>query len=166
MIIRRLSPADVADYRRLRLQGLRECPTAFGSSYAEEAARPRRAFAGRLAQTPANWTFGAFEAGRLVGVLTLVRETKAKEKHKAAIYGMYVDPTARRRGVGRALVDRAWRTASRLRGVRQVRLAVVASNRPALRLYETAGFSVYGREEAALFVGRRYYAELFLVRKL
>jgi len=166
MIIRRLSPADSAEYRRVRLQGLRECPTAFGSSYAEEVARPRSAFARRLRQTTANWTFGAFEAGRLVGVLTLVRETRAKEKHKTAIYGMYVDPTARRRGVGRALIDRALRTAHRLRGVRQVRLAVVASNHPAVQLYQAAGFRVYGREVAALFVAGRYYAELFLVRKL
>jgi len=166
MTIRRLSPADVSAYRRIRLHGLRECPAAFGSSYAEEAKRPRSAFVNRLEQTPATWTFGAFDAGRLVGVLSLVRETRAKEKHKAAIYGMYVERPARRSGIGRALVERALATARQLRGLRQVRLAVVDSNLAARRLYEAAGFTVYGREEAALFVGGRYHAELFLVRKL
>jgi ribosomal protein S18 acetylase RimI-like enzyme len=166
MVIRRLSPADLSIYRRIRLGGLRESPAAFGSSYAEEARRPRRAFASRLEQTPGKWMFGAFEDQRLVGVLNLVRETKAKEKHKAAIYGMYVERRARGKGVGRALLNRALATARRLRGVRQVRLAVVESNEPALRLYESAGFKIYGREESALFVGGRYYAELFLVRRL
>ena len=166
MTIRRLTPADVSAYRRIRLRGLRECPAAFGSSYAEEVKRPRAAFAHRLAQTPARWTLGAFEAGRLVGVLSLVRETRAKEKHKAAIYGMYVERPSRRTGIGRALVAHALATARQLRGLRQVRLAVVASNLAARRLYAAAGFTVYGREAAALFVAGRYHAELFLVRRL
>ncbi|MDO8539561.1 MAG: hypothetical protein Q7S40_03910 [Opitutaceae bacterium] len=37
MTIRRLSPSDAAVFRRFRLRGLRESPTAFGSSFAEES---------------------------------------------------------------------------------------------------------------------------------
>lgn len=166
MIIRRLLPSNVVAYRRLRLYGLRESPTAFGSSHTEEARRPLKAFAARLEQTDAKWTFGAFEKERLVGVVTLIREEKKKEKHKASIFGMYVEPKMRTNGIGRQLLDRAVETARRMSGLKQVRLAVVEGNRSALRLYESAGFKIYGREEAALFVAGKFQSELHLVYRL
>jgi RimJ/RimL family protein N-acetyltransferase len=166
MIIRRLSPADAAAYRRLRLRGLRSNPEAFGSSYGEEAKRPVKAFARRLERTRATWTFGAFEGRRLVGVLSLIRAERRKERHKAEIVGMYVDPAVRRKGIGRALLRRAVETAHTLAGLRRVRIAVVEANRPALGLYESAGFRVYAREEDALLVRGRLYSMLFLVRTL
>jgi ribosomal protein S18 acetylase RimI-like enzyme len=166
MTIRRLLPANAAEYRRLRLRGLRESPTAFGSSFAEESRRPFKAFVARLEQTEAKWVFGAFERKRLVGVVTLLREEKMKERHKASIVGMYVDPKTRRKGVGRQLLDAAIDAARQLRGLKQVRLGVVEVNRPALRLYRSAGFKLYGREEAALLVAGKFYSELFLVHRL
>lgn len=166
MVIKRLSPEDAVAYRRLRLRGLRASPTAFGSSYAEEAKWPLKTFAARLENSPTKWAFGAFENGRLVGVVSLVRESKAKERHKASIYGMYVDRKARRKGIGRQLIHQVLETCRELPGLRQVRLAVVEVNPAALRLYESAGFETYGREEAALCVGRRFYAELFLAYQL
>jgi ribosomal protein S18 acetylase RimI-like enzyme len=165
MTLRRLSPLDATEYRRLRLRGLRESPTAFGSSYAEEVKRPLKAFVARLEQTPTKWTFGAFENERLVGVVTLIREEKRKEKHKASIFGMYVDRKERRKGVGRELLNFVLEAARRMRGLKQLRLAVVEGNRPARCLYEGAGFKTYGREEAALCVAGKFYSELFLVRK-
>ncbi len=166
MIVRRLSPADAAAYRRLRLRGLREIPEAFGSSYGEEAKRPLKMFAGRLERRRAAWTFGAFEGRRLVGVLSLIRAERRKERHKAEVVGMYVDPAVRRMGIGRALLRRAVETAYTLPGLRLVRIAVVESNRPALSLYESAGFKVYAREEDALLVRGMLYSMLFLVRTL
>jgi GNAT superfamily N-acetyltransferase len=166
MLVRRLSSSDVVAYRRIRLLGLRKNPEAFGSSYSDEAKRPLKAFLYRLKLTDNIWTFGAFENDRLVGVVSLVREERAKERHKASIYGMFVDPRNRRKGIGRELIKRAIKTARQLRGLRQVRLGVVASNRPALGLYQSFGFGIYGRESAALLVGKRFYSELFLVRRI
>jgi ribosomal protein S18 acetylase RimI-like enzyme len=163
MTIKRLSPADVPAYRRLRLRGLRESPAAFGSSYAEEVKRPLKAFAARLEPSADRWVFGAFVGGRLSGVVTLIREEKKKERHKASIYGLYVDPKVRQQGIGAQLIARVMATARRMRGLKQIRLGVVESNRPARRLYENAGFEVYGRERDALLVAGRFHAELLLV---
>jgi len=163
MIIKRLSPADATAYRRLRLRGLRESPAAFGSSYGEEAKRPLKAFAARLESSADRWVFGAFVGGRLIGVVTLIREEKKKERHKASIYGMFVDPKVRQQGIGAQLITRVMATARRMRGLKQIRLGVVESNRPARRLYENAGFEVYGREKDALLVAGRFHAELLLV---
>jgi len=114
----------------------------------------------------ANWVFGAFEQDRLVGVVALVREEQTKEHHKASVFGMYVDARMRRKGIGRALMTIVLQVARELRGLRQVRLSVVESNRAALRLYESLRFKVYGREEAALLVSGRFFTELLLVRRV
>ena len=55
------------------------------------------------------------------------------------IGGMRVVPEARRRGLGRALMEAAIETARR-RGVRRLRLEVLEQNEPAVRLYEQLGF--------------------------
>jgi len=166
VVIERLSPANVTAFRQLRLRGLRESPLAFGSSYAEEAKLPRKVFVARLEQSPDKWIFGSLVGGRLVGVVTLIREAKRKERHKASIYGMYVERKMRRSGIGRQLIERVIEAARQLHGLKQVRLAVVETNRPALRLYKSVGFKLYGREAAALRIADKFYAELFLVCRL
>lgn len=166
MVIQRLIPSDVAEYRRIRLRGLRESPTAFGSSFEVEVKRPMKMFVGRLEQEDGKWTFGAFENNRIVGVVTLIREDGKKERHKASIFGMYVDPEMRRKGIARELLRRAIETAQRVRGLKQLRLSVIETSRAALRLYKSEGFKIYGREEDALLVLGEFYAELFLVREL
>ena len=47
-------------------------------------------------------------------------------------------------------------------GVERVELGVTAGNEPALSLYESAGFRVYGREPAAIKVAGVDYDELLL----
>ena len=63
-------------------------------------------------------------------------------------FALSVDPANRRQGVGRALAEAALAEARRL-GSRRVQLAVVESNRPALALFEAAGFEREGRLRAA-----------------
>ena len=166
MNVRKLLLSDAAAYTALRLRGLKECPTAFGTSYAEEKRRPASVFRDRLKPSLTTTAFGAFDGKILVGVATLVRETREKEKHKANIYGMYVAPEARRGGVGTLLIETCLRRCARLGGIRQVRLSVSATNAAAVGLYRSRGFTEYGREVDALKVAGRYYDELFLVRRL
>lgn len=58
------------------------------------------------------------------------------------ILALGVLPTARRKGVGRALLEHAL-TATRASGGRRITLEVGRSNAAARRLYEAAGFSVF-----------------------
>lgn len=166
MIIRKLTPAHASDYRRLRLHGLKESPAAFGSSYEEEVTRPIIAFESRLERKRGKWTLAAFQETSMVGVLSFVRHDKRKERHKASIYGMYVKKSMRGMGIGRGLLEKTIEGARRLPRLRQINISVVESNRAALNLYESVGFTIYGREEAALFVGRKYYTELYLALRL
>lgn len=54
------------------------------------------------------------------------------------IGGLGVDPSARRHGVGRTLME-AVHERARERGVRQISLEVIEANDPAFRLYESLG---------------------------
>jgi len=50
-----------------------------------------------------NAIFGAFDGQDLVGTVGLHRERGLKLAHKAVIWGVYVAPSFRQRGVGRLL---------------------------------------------------------------
>ena len=58
--IRELTKEDVGSFRRVRLLGLQESPTAFGASYAQEEKMPVEELAKRLVGTADRWVLGAF----------------------------------------------------------------------------------------------------------
>jgi GNAT superfamily N-acetyltransferase len=127
--IRFLTSQDVVAYRELRLQALRESPTAFASSFEQEACLNVTDFAKRLSthDNLNSGIFGAFdESDRLIGMLGFSRENRPKRAHIGNLWSMYVLPQFRRRGVGAALLDSALSHARKLGGLRQVILAVTA----------------------------------------
>ncbi|MDH4060174.1 MAG: GNAT family N-acetyltransferase [Aquincola sp.] len=160
--IRRLAPDDAAAFKALRLAGLLDLPSAFGSSHAEECDTPLAELAQRLAPAPDCAVFGAFERGQLLGLAGLRRERMAKAAHKAVVWGMYVAPHARRRSIGRALLAAAIELARSAPGLLQVNLSVNADNTAALALYESAGFRAYGRERGALLVDGVLHDEILM----
>jgi ribosomal protein S18 acetylase RimI-like enzyme len=155
MQIRRLAPADALSFRTLRLRALREHPDAFTSSYEDDRDQPVEAAAARLAGH-AFW--GAYQGSELYGILGLERETRAKNRHKATVVGMYVAPEVAGQGVGRALLD-ALLGHARGAGVQSLVLTVTEGNAAATRLYEAAGFRSFGVEPDAIRVDGRSYAK-------
>jgi ribosomal protein S18 acetylase RimI-like enzyme len=166
MHIRRLTPADASAFQALRLVALKEEPSAFGSSYEEEKDFPASKIEDRLAVKPDRGPFGAFENDTLVGVVALGRESMNKLAHKALIWGMYVIPKARGRGIGRSLLLEALSLARSVPEVQQVNLCVNASNTEAIRLYESVGFKVFGREPGAMFINGELHDEVHMYLRL
>ncbi|MFE5587641.1 GNAT family N-acetyltransferase, partial [Kitasatospora sp. NPDC056531] len=64
------------------------------------------------------------------------------------------------------LVGRVLATAAEDGRLRQVLLTVSEGNEPALRLYASCGFEVWGREPRAVLVDGRAMAKLHMVRLL
>jgi ribosomal protein S18 acetylase RimI-like enzyme len=159
--IRKLVSDDVGAYRELRLQALRESPTAFFSSFDEEAGFSMDKFAARLQPDgeAANGIFGAFsDVGQLIGMLGFGRESRVKRAHVGMLWGMYVLPQFRGQHVGASLLDEVLRHA-RQTGVRQVVLSVTADNSAACGLYHSRGFERFGLERDALHTDGRYFDE-------
>ena len=166
MKIRRLIPSDASAFQAFRLSGLLEAPTAFGSSYEEEKDFPASTIEGRLAIKPDRGPFGAFENDTLVGLVALGRENMNKLAHKALIWGMYVTPSARGKGIGRALLLEALTLARSVPEIKQVNLCVNAGNASAIRLYEAVGFKAFGREPGAMFINGEFHDELHMYLRL
>jgi RimJ/RimL family protein N-acetyltransferase len=157
-----LEAGDAAAFRDFRLAALRECPTAFSSSYEEECDVPLPQAAARLAPDRDRAVFGAFDAQRLVGSVGLQRERPRKLAHKALIWGVYVTPAFRRRGIGRTLMQRALAHAAAMPGLLRVTLGVNTANAAAIALYQSVGFEPFGLERAFLLVDGVLHDELHM----
>ena len=165
--VRLLGAEDAEAFQVLRLRALLECPTAFASSHAEEAGTPVGVVASRLAATASAAIFGAFAGDALVGVAGLQREAMTKLAHKACLWGVYVAPAARRRGLAQRLVQAALEHGrTNWIGLRQVFLGVNVANEGALALYRGLGFEVYGTERGFLLHDGMLHDEHHMVRVL
>jgi ribosomal protein S18 acetylase RimI-like enzyme len=161
MEIRKLGPKDASAYKELRLEALRNHPEAFSSSYEEEKEYPLERTASRF-NDRYSFTFGAFADKRLIGVVSLVPDTKRKIKHRGHIFAMYVTPNIRRTGAGKALIAKAISQAKE-NGVEQLYLTVTESNEPAKKLYQSFGFKTYGIDKNALKIEETYFDDELMV---
>lgn len=154
MTLRRLLPADAAPYRALMLEAYSRHPDAFTSAAEERAALPAGWWSARLAagDDAAEIVHGAWDGDALVGVAGIAFETRAKLRHKARLFGMYVVAPQRGRGLGDRLVRAALSTAAARPGVTLVQLSVTDGNHAAQVLYARHGFVVYGLEPRAVAV--------------
>jgi ribosomal protein S18 acetylase RimI-like enzyme len=157
MHIRRLEPSDASAYRTLRLRALWEFPQAFTSSYEEDEKVPLEDSEKRLSSEHRKF-WGAFDGSELCGMVGLECETRAKNRHKAKVVGMYVAQEQMGRGIGgslmRALIDDA-----RGAGLELLVLTVTQAEGRAPRLYERSGFRSFGIEPRAIKVDGRAYAK-------
>ncbi len=169
--IRLLNEADAAAFRDLRNAALGRHPDAFMTSQEEGLATPAEKLAKRFGkpEDPESESFvlGVFTAsGALTGYVGFEREARAKARHKGKIVGMYVEPSLRGSGAGRALMQAALERARSLPGLRIIVLTVTDGNVAAQRLYETCGFETFGVEPDAMYVEGRFHAKRHMVLRL
>jgi RimJ/RimL family protein N-acetyltransferase len=139
MEIRRLTPADAAAYREVRLAALCEHPQAFVTDHSEEAAVPFAAIEQRLASDLSD-TFGALDAGRLVAIGTLLRTARLRQRFRATIVGMYVLPEYRRRGLATRLLTACTQRAREFPEIEELTLCITLGNDAARDAYLKFGF--------------------------
>jgi RimJ/RimL family protein N-acetyltransferase len=133
------------------LEAYAHAADAFTSTAQERAQEPLSWWEERIASPDGlSQAFGAFAQDGLVGTVALEYSAKPKTRHSVLVLGMYVRPAARGRGVGAGLMRAAIAAASARHGVRALRLTVTEGNAPAIRLYESVGFSAWGTEPRAI----------------
>jgi ribosomal protein S18 acetylase RimI-like enzyme len=169
--IRRLTRADLDATRRVRLEALEQEPASFGESVDEFARLSLEALAHRLGEdgapreTDDNFIYAAFDGSALIAMAGFFRESRVKRRHKGTVWGVYVAPAYRGRGVGRAVMTALLDHARTLPGLRYVYLSVGADS-PARRLYLSVGFQPFGIEPEALGVNGRYFDEEHMLLRL
>ena len=107
---------------------------------------------------------GAFDENNdMLGVVGFRRVARIKLKHKANIWGMYVVPEFRQKGIAKLLLAELLNSAKSLDGLEQINLSVVNSNVNAKGVYDSFGFTIYGVEKNALKIGEEYYDDDLMV---
>lgn len=160
MEIRRLTTIEDAEkYRIIRLESLQNSPESFASSYEEEKDLSVEELLNKF-QSDESFTYGAFDDGQLVGIITLYKDLLYKLSHRAHIGAMYVSPLKRSLGLGKLLMEEAVEKAKSIEGLEQVYLAVVSSNKSAKKLYRSLGFEVFGTEKKGLRLHNNSYYDV------
>jgi RimJ/RimL family protein N-acetyltransferase len=127
--VRRIEVGEGERLRALRLAALRADPGAFGATLAEDEARPARHW-DMLGGGPG----AVFVGGDWEGMAGVYLDGEVPQ-----LWGMWVAPSARGRGLGRALAEAVtgW---ARDRGFERLQLSVSDAAPGAAALYERLGF--------------------------
>jgi GNAT superfamily N-acetyltransferase len=140
-VVRRIRADESPRLRTLRLRALAAAPTAFGSTLAREEAFSDEVWIERATQGAAGAdtvTYVAEDGDHWVGLVT-----GRAEAGRFDLFAMFVEPEARRRGIGAALVESVVEWA-KARGAPRLYLGVTATNHDAIALYERCGFRSTG----------------------
>ena len=148
-MIRPLTEDDLPAYVALRRRSLLSEPLSFGASPENDFASSADALREQMRRGPDWMLCGAFDEV-LVGAAGLLRGRHAKAAHRMTLWGMYVEPSQRGRGFGRGLLDACIAHARTVDGVARIDLSVTSAAGEARRLYERAGFRLWGTERDAL----------------
>lgn len=163
--IRALEPDDVDAYLDLRSKALRDAPLAFAASPGDDFVGDSPSVRAYLARWPDSAIFGAFDPD-LVGTVGIMRHRHVKAAHKMIVWGMFVEASQRGKGVGRSLIDAVIAHARTVDGVSRLYISVTSDAGGALRLYERAGFRIWGTEPDSLRHDGRSVEEHHLAMEL
>ncbi|MGA9859761.1 MAG: GNAT family N-acetyltransferase [Solirubrobacteraceae bacterium] len=140
LTIRAVREGDAEPLRRLRLRALAQAPEAFGATVDEEQAHPAEHWldlARLSAVGDATVVYVAIDDGRWLGMAA--GRWYERDRGIAGLWGMWVDPSLRGRGVGERLV-RTVRDWAADRNARFLRLGVVRGHEDPTAFYERLGF--------------------------
>lgn len=162
--IRPMQKSEAEAYRSLRLQALKTNPEAFGSSYEESIELPLEAFAQRIPEPDSEDLIMVVVAeNHLLGMIGFLREKHLKQRHAGFIWGVYLAPEARGKGLGHKMMEQIMTHARKLEGLRKIELAVITTNPPALKLYQAFGFEIWGTQPEALKVDDSFYDQYHMI---
>ena len=149
IIIRNLEPKDASDFKNLRIYAMQESPRTFSSSVPDEEQRSLESIKTMFSSHP-SFGLGVFDTHTLIGLARCECTQRIKTKHKADIYGVYIHPEYRGKGLARRLLEQLITQAKAVNGLETLLLSVSEHNAPALALYQSLGFLEWGKEPDAM----------------
>ena len=162
LVIRKLEASDAEAFAGLRRAVTEHNAIPMGLTLAEELGRPLQGFRDQLSYPAPNAAFGAFRKKKLIGSAAVAWPNKFQSsRHKTHLWGVFVSPAERRKGVGRSIVSAAIGHAF-ANGASRVNLQVFVPNPEAIALYQSLGFVEYGREPEAVCLDGVYFDGLHM----
>ncbi|TMV67947.1 GNAT family N-acetyltransferase [Thioclava sp. BHET1] len=162
LAVTRIGPAELADYKAIRLEALRLEPAAFVSSYDEWAAFSDQDWLDRLDNCA---VYLAYDGDAPVGVMGLLCDHDPRAAHRGTLIMVYLRAPYRGQGGAEALLE-ATLTDARAAGVTQVELVLSSENPRAERFYTRLGFTRYGLLPGAVIHEGREIADVLMMRRI
>jgi ribosomal protein S18 acetylase RimI-like enzyme len=146
--IRTLKVEDAEEFVTLRRLALTTDPTAFPWDPDEDPNSKLEVVQERLSSAKPDdgpFILGAFDP-HLIGLVGVIRDSQDTVR----LWGVYVQPAARRKGIARLLLHKSLQLACGLPGIQEVVLSVSQTEEPAIQLYTTEGFRRSSTDEGSL----------------
>jgi ribosomal protein S18 acetylase RimI-like enzyme len=159
--IAKLPPEKWQEYKALRLQALQDDPQAFSEPFGKAVAYPDERWQQRAAEAYAgkeSLIVFARAGEQLVGMVGAF--FPPHETGVAEIFGVYVVPEARGKGIAKQLLDSLLHELKANPKIVTAKLSVNKGQLAAVKLYESSGFKVVGEENLLLGDGNYYDAYL------
>lgn len=160
------SEVELKDYKNLRLEALREEPQAYGSSYKDQKNSPDEEWQRWLENYrngERNWMIFASDGQKLIGMMGAYQADSDVENNEANIIAVYVTKQARGKGVSKLLLKGLLTKLTKDTIIKKVKLAVNIDQVAAVKLYESFGFKVNGKDNMVLGDGIAH--EEYLMQK-
>jgi RimJ/RimL family protein N-acetyltransferase len=161
--IRLLTREDGPLYQKLRLLSLQEQPQVFLSTYDTEEKLHEERFSDHLdwAYHPPHFGyFGLFVKDELVGYIQTSKSFLEKQSHVAFMSNLYLIPQVRGQGLAQYLLDHIFKLLKSSEHIERLYLTCIASNKPAIQLYQKLGFTKCGTKSKAIKWHGHYDDEL------
>ena len=149
------------EHKELRLEALKKYPKAFGTSLKEELKFKEKDWNNRTWTKNSDTVF-ALDNNKLVGMVAYFVVDRLSQRHIANVVGMYVKEEYQNQGVGKKLLEAIFKKIKERGGVTKIKITVVTTNKPALKLYEKVGFKKTALLKKELKINGKYYDEYLM----
>ncbi len=160
-----INPSRWKEYKKLRLEALKNNPEAFGSDYSDSLKYPISHWKKGLVDSEKGLSGKLFfceHYGKLVGLIGLVFFEGKKLHHRAKMVAFYVSPGFRGKGIGDSLIKHALNYLKKLKHITKIESAVNDGRVESLHLQLKNGFKVIGRAHREIKIGKRYLNQTLL----
>lgn len=170
LTIRPLEIDDFAMFLEIQREALVQSPELFGSDYEwfeSLSILSKEQRYEKYMNFPYQYILGAVDDdGNIAGMIGYSSEDSSKTRHKGTVWGLFVRPEYRGKGIATIMVMSVLETAQDMLDVEQVQLAVSTQNEASYGLYLRLGFNVFGTELHAMKIGDSYVDEYHMVKFL
>ncbi len=158
MEIRKLTQNDLEQYKEIRLEGLKNNPLFFGSSFEEEKAMNINLWLNKITENNDHCSFGLFVSNKLISLITLNFETREKRKHCINITSVITKQNFQNKGYASLLFKETLSYIDNFKKYTNLTLKVGETNINAIKLYKKFGFIETGKDINTIFYNNNYYS--------
>lgn len=150
------------EYKKIRLEALKNEPTAFAASYDEKSKKEDEYWQNQLkkfqvAEEDSMWF--AEVSNELIGLSGWYRSNTEKLRHAASIYAVYIKPAFRGKGIAKKLIKKVMEELQTKPEIIRFDLNVNTKNANAVELYKKLGFEIVGTLHKEMYIDGEYYDE-------